>query len=234
MNTLWLIKLILSHLLADFVLQPKKWVNDRCSRHFFSPWLYLHALIAALLAWVFIGFQYWSFALLIFISHALIDGWKSYRPQTAMYFLIDQFIHLLVIAACWYYAFYTPGDIREWLQFMANNNTFWLLATAYVFLSFPTGILIGQITRKWSDQLPRSAGLANAGKWIGIVERILILTFLLQDQYAAIGLLITAKGLLRFNEKDRQEEKTEYVLIGSLISFSISVITGIIVKYIAA
>lgn len=36
---------------------------------------------------------------------------------------------------------------------------------------------------------------------------------LLQDQYAAIGLLITAKGLLRFSEKDRQEEKTEYVLI---------------------
>jgi xanthine/uracil/vitamin C permease (AzgA family) len=94
--------------------------------------------------------------------------------------------------------------------------------------------MIGQMTRKWSDQLPRSAGLANAGKWIGILERILILTFLLQDQYAAIGLLITAKGLLRFSEKDKQEEKTEYVLIGSLISFSVSVITGIVVKNLTA
>ncbi|HTN06212.1 DUF3307 domain-containing protein [Agriterribacter sp.] len=233
MSTLWLIKLILSHLLADFIFQPKKWVDNRCAQHFLSPWLYLHTLIAALLALMFIGFQYWQLGLAIFISHTLIDGWKSYRPQTVVYFLIDQFMHLLVIIACWYYAFYALADIKEWLRLMRGDNTFWLLTTAYIFLSFPAGIMIGQMTRKWSDQLPRSAGLANAGKWIGIVERILILTFLLQDQYAAIGLLITAKGLLRFSEKDRQEEKTEYVLIGSLISFSISVITGIIVKHIA-
>ncbi|HRP54407.1 DUF3307 domain-containing protein [Agriterribacter sp.] len=233
MSTIWLIKLILSHLLADFVLQPRKWVNDRCSRHFSSPWLYLHTLIAAALALVLTGFQYWHFALVIFVSHTLIDGWKSYRPQTVLYFLTDQLMHLLVIIACWYYAFYTIADIKEWLQATGNNHHFWIITTAYVFLSFPAGIMIGQMTRKWSDQLPRSAGLANAGKWIGILERILILTFLLQDQYAAIGLLITAKGLLRFSEKDRQEEKTEYVLIGSLISFSISVITGIVVKYLA-
>jgi hypothetical protein len=234
MSTIWLIKLILSHLLADFVLQPRKWVNDRCARHFLSPWLYLHTLIAAALALVFTGFQYWYFALAIFISHTLIDGWKSYRPQTVLYFLADQLMHLLVIIACWYYTFYTIADVKEWLQATGSNDRFWLVTTAYVFLSFPAGIMIGQMTRKWSDQLPRSAGLANAGKWIGILERILILTFLLQNQYAAIGLLITAKGLLRFSEKDKQEEKTEYVLIGSLISFSISVITGIIVKYLAA
>lgn len=231
MSTIWLIKLILSHLLTDFILQPKKWVVDRCSRHFLSPWLYLHALIAALLALIFIGFQYWYFGLVIFVSHTLIDGWKSYRPQTVLYFLIDQFMHLLVILFCWYYVFYTLTDVREWLRLIKSDSAFWLFTTAYVFVSFPAGIMIGQMTRKWSDQLPRSAGLANAGKWIGIVERILILTFLLQNQYAAIGLLITAKGLLRFSEKDRQEEKTEYVLIGSLISFSIAVITGIIVKH---
>ena len=234
MSTIWLIKLILSHLLADFVLQPRKWVNDRCTRHFLSPWLYLHTFIAAALALVFTGFQYWYFALVIFISHTLIDGWKSYRPQTVLYFLTDQLMHLLIIIACWYYTFYTITYVKEWLQATGSSDRFWLVTTAYVFLSFPSGIMIGQMTRKWSDQLPRSAGLANAGKWIGILERILILTFLLQNQYAAIGLLITAKGLLRFSENDKQEEKTEYVLIGSLISFSISVITGIIVKYLAA
>ena len=181
MSTIWLIKLILSHLLADFVLQPRKWVNDRCTRHFLSPWLYLHTFIAAALALVFTGFQYWYFALVIFISHTLIDGWKSYRPQTVLYFLTDQLMHLLIIIACWYYTFYTITDVKEWLQATGSSDRFWL-----------------------------------------------------QNQYAAIGLLITAKGLLRFSEKDKQEEKTEYVLIGSLISFSISVITGIIVKYLAA
>jgi len=231
MSTVWLIKLLLAHLLADFVLQSKKWIEDRYSRHFASPWLYVHAFITAALSLLFIGMQYWYFALAIFLTHTLIDGWKSYRSKTVIYFLVDQLLHLLVIAACWYYAFYTIDDIKEIVKELTVNNRFWLILTAYVLLSFPTGIMVGQMTRKWSDQLPRSAGLADAGKWIGILERVIILTFLLQNQYAAIGLLITAKGLLRFSEKDRQEEKTEYVLIGSLISFSISLLTGIVVNY---
>ncbi len=88
------------------------------------------------------------------------------------------------------------------------------------------------MTRQWSDQLPGREGLQNAGKWIGILEGSLI--FLLQDQYSVIGLLITAKGLLRFSEKDRQEAKTEYVLIGSLISILCSLLTGMVVKAIIA
>ncbi len=234
MNTLWLVKLFLSHLLADFILQPRSWVNDRFSKHFYSPFLYLHGFTAGALSLFLIGFQYWIIALIVFLTHTLIDGWKSYRPQTGRYFVIDQSLHQLVILICWFYTFYSFTDLILWMRDLSNNNRFWFLFTAYLFLSFPTGILVGQMTKKWSDQLPRSTGLANAGKWIGILERILILTFMLQVQYAAIGLLITAKGLLRFNEKDQQEEKTEYVLIGSLISFSIAVIIGIVINNIPA
>jgi hypothetical protein len=37
MNTtasVWLIKLLLAHLLTDFVLQPNSWVKDRKEKHF--------------------------------------------------------------------------------------------------------------------------------------------------------------------------------------------------------
>ncbi|MEO8406372.1 MAG: DUF3307 domain-containing protein [Chitinophagaceae bacterium] len=231
MNTIWLIKLILSHLLTDFMLQSKKWIADRRTKHFRSLYLYVHTFITAVSAWIFMGWQYWYFAIIIFVTHTLIDGWKSYRPQRIIYFFIDQFLHLLVILGCWYFAFYTTDDLQQLWKDVASNNHFWIIVTAYIFLGVPAGIMIGQMTRQWSDQIPGGAGLANAGKWIGILERVIILTFLLQNQYAAIGLLITAKGLLRFSEKDRQEEKTEYVLIGSLISVSFSVITGIIVNY---
>ncbi|HLZ86558.1 MAG TPA: DUF3307 domain-containing protein, partial [Puia sp.] len=56
---LWLTKLILSHLLTDFVLQPSSWVEDRGKKHFASRKLYLHALITAGLAFILIGWQYW-------------------------------------------------------------------------------------------------------------------------------------------------------------------------------
>ena len=231
MSTIWLIKLLLSHLLTDFVLQKKEWIRDRTEKHFSSLYLYLHTGITAIVALLFIGFSYWYFALIIFVTHIIIDGWKSYRPQTVKYFLVDQFLHLLVISVCWYLAFYSLDDLKQLLEQTGKNYDFWVITTAFLFLSLPSGIVIGEMTRRWSDQIPGGAGLANAGKWIGALERMLILIFLLQNQYGAIGLLITAKGLLRFSEKDRQEEKTEYVLIGSLISVSVAVITGIIVKY---
>jgi len=227
----WLIKLVLSHLLADFVLQPKRWVMQRQQQHFATPSLYLHGAIAGALAWIFMGLQYWYFALAISVTHILIDGWKSYRPAVFIYFLVDQVLHLLVLLACFCFAFYEWADITAFLAGVRDNYSFWVVATAFLFLSFPSGIAIDQMTRKWREELPDAAGLANAGKWIGILERTLILIFLLQNQYAAIGLLITAKGLLRFSEKEKQEQKTEYVLIGSLISVCFSIVTGIAVNY---
>lgn len=231
MSTIWLVKLILSHLVTDFILQPKSWIDERRKNHFRSAKLYLHTAITAIAALAFMGLNYWYFAIVIFSTHTLIDGWKSYRTENVRYFLIDQLLHLSVIIACWCYAFYTPEDIKLSWERIGHNNHFWIIVTAYVFLSFPTGIIIGKMTNKWSADLPNSSGLVNAGKWIGILERIIILTLLLQGQYAAIGLLITAKGLLRFSEKDRQEEKTEYVLIGSLASISFALLVGIFVNY---
>ncbi|PZR27295.1 MAG: DUF3307 domain-containing protein [Citrobacter freundii] len=231
MALIWLVKLILSHLLADFVFQPKSWVNERQQKHFASSSLYIHGAIAGALALLFMGWQYWYFALIIFITHVVIDGWKSYRPVNPVYFLIDQALHVLVILICFWQTFYDWSDLMAAGASLGRNRSFWIIVTAFLFLSFPSGIAIDQMTRKWREELPDAAGLANAGKWIGILERTLILIFLLQNQYAAIGLLITAKGLLRFSEKEKQEQKTEYVLIGSLISVCFSIVTGILVNY---
>lgn len=59
-----------------------------------------------------------------------------------------------------------------------------------------------------------------AGTWIGYLERIIILTFVLHDQYEAIGLLIAAKSLLRFRDTNDARPQTEYVLIGTLASLA--------------
>lgn len=230
MASVWLIKLILSHLITDFILQPKSWVEDRNKRHFLSAKLYLHGLITAAFAWIMIGWQYWLIAIIILITHTTIDGWKSYRRQTVTYFLIDQFLHLAIIIVCWFYLFMGWSDLKNfWVQFNSNEYA-WKLITAFIFLTTPAGILIGQLTRQWRDKMPDAENLANAGKWIGIVERIIILIFVLNSQFSAIGLLIAAKGIIRFNEKDRQEIKTEYLVIGTLMSISLAIVTGLIIK----
>ena len=101
--SLWLIKLILSHLLTDFILQPGKWIEKRKEKHFASIHLYMHGSLTALLAWIFIGWQYWGVALIILVSHILIDGWKSYQKENLFYFITDQVFHFIVIVSCWLY-----------------------------------------------------------------------------------------------------------------------------------
>ena len=229
-ESIWLTKLVLAHLITDFVLQPRSWVDERTARHFGSWKLYLHVFITALLAWIMIGWQYWPVALVILFSHLLIDGWKSYQAQTVKYFLIDQFLHLLVIAGCWYFSFIKWKDVQQAWQLLNAQSGLWKTLAAFVFVTTPAGILIGQLTRQWRDKIADAESLANAGKWIGIVERIIILIFVLKGQYAAIGLLVAAKGIIRFNEKDRPEVKTEYLVVGTLLSICIAMGTGLLIK----
>ena len=100
------------------------------------------------------------------------------------------------------------------------------MLTAIIFLTAPAGIIIGQLTKDWREKISNPESLANAGKWIGIIERLIVFIFVLLGQYAAISLLIAAKGIIRFNEKDRPEVKTEYLVIGTLMSIGLALIVG--------
>jgi hypothetical protein len=230
MNIIWLTKLLLAHFLTDFALQPKKWIDQRNQKHFSSGYLYLHATVTAVFAGTFVGWQYWKIAIVIFITHLVIDGWKSYQKQSIVYFLIDQFLHLLVIFGSWYFIFGKPADLSTWWKDVNSDVNFWIILAAVVFLTAPSAILIGQLTQYWRNQLEQEADtLANAGKWIGIFERIIILVLVLQNQYEAIGLLVAAKTILRFSENSRTEVKTEYLLIGTLISIALAIAVGLLV-----
>lgn len=71
------IKLLLAHLLGDFVLQPTSWVEEKERKRYKSPKLYLHALIHfGLILLVTMDPQYLLPAVVITLSHLLIDAAK--------------------------------------------------------------------------------------------------------------------------------------------------------------
>ena len=228
---IWILKLVIAHLLTDFVLQPKSWIDNRNSKHFASPMLYLHGLVTAVVALLFIGFQYWVVACVILVTHIIIDGWKSYQREAIGYFITDQILHFIIIIACWSFLFVSKNEMLSAYHTAILNNRFWILAAATIFLTTPAGILIGQLTKGWREKISNPESLNNAGKWIGIIERLIVFIFVLLGQYAAISLLIAAKGIIRFNEKDRPEVKTEYLVIGTLMSIGIALIIGQSVKH---
>jgi hypothetical protein len=72
--------------------------------------------------------------------------------------------------------------------------------------------------------------LINSGYLIGILERIIILTLGLNGQIGAIGFVLTAKSLARFNQLSDKNFAEKY-LIGTLLSSSIAILCVTIVNY---
>lgn len=223
-------KLFLAHLIGDFLLQPLRWVVHKESHKVRSKYLYLHILVhfvvMMLLLW---DWTYWKVVLVILTTHYFIDLAKLYTTplfkNKSVPFFIDQFLHILVLYICSYY-----GNV---LQHTENwfGQLDWGLITAMFFVSFPSAIIMGKLLEGMSAQIEFDhKSLPNAGKYIGILERLFVFVFIILGRWDAIGLLITAKSVFRFNDlKEGNSRKlTEYILIGTLLSFGLAMATGLI------
>jgi hypothetical protein len=76
--------------------------------------------------------------------------------------------------------------------------------------------------------------LQSAGQYIGIFERLLVFVFMITNEWQAVGFLLAAKSVFRFgNLQEAKDRKlTEYILIGTLLSFGIAILTGMGYQYI--
>lgn len=228
-----LIKLLLAHLFGDFFLQPDKWVAEKEQIKLKSAKLYLHvALHVALVFIFFFSFEVWKQALIIGITHYVIDAAKLLFQKTKtkrIWFFADQALHIAVIVACWL-GFYDGAAID--FSF-AQNPKVWLYIFGGLLLTSPTAIIIKVLINRFIPS-KGSISLQNAGKFIGILERLLIYIFVLTNHLEAVGFLLAAKSIFRFGDlKEGNELKlTEYVLIGTLLSFGIAVAVSLGITFI--
>ena len=88
---------------------------------------------------------------------------------------------------------------------------------------------------KWNINklIESNESLKDAGKYIGILERILVFVFIITDHWEAVGFLITAKSVFRFGDlkESKNRKLTEYILIGTLISFGIAILIGLLYQF---
>lgn len=76
-----------------------------------------------------------------------------------------------------------------------------------------------------------AGGIQGAGALIGFLERALVLTFVLLNQYTAIGLVLTAKSIARYKELE-DRGFAEYYIIGTLGSMLFAILVGIGTKWV--
>ena len=239
MNTGFLVNLVIlifAHLLGDFVVRFR-WLRKR-KRTFTG--LLVHSLIHAALAYVlFSAWTLWFIPLVIGVSHLLIDlGKLRARSRRLWLFLLDQGLHGIVLILLAAFLVRAGTGLPFWYAW--QPSLFWpiLVVACAILLLVPCGgYLIGGLMAPYQEQratyytkLSKDTSkegtrivkeLEDGGRMIGYLERLLILVFILSNQYAGIGFLIAAKSILPFVEYKDNENRMErdYIIIGTFASF---------------
>jgi hypothetical protein len=83
------------------------------------------------------------------------------------------------------------------------------------------------------DPQPHSVNVKeyNRGRLIGNLERIVLTIVVAAGSYAALAFLVAAKGVVRFDEFEKNRDFAEYFLIGSLSSVLVALCAGIALRF---
>lgn len=237
-----LLWLVIGHTITDFYLQPMSWVHDRNTRHYKSIKLLWHsvthggAALAIILLWqstLFWGAQ-WNallFALAVGISHYCIDLAKSYSSKGVIPFVLDQCAHIAILVAVTWQIAEPEIALSVFAKPFANVQLL-ILVVGYLMVLHPASIFTSMLLERW--QLNNSAldSLPQAGSLIGQLERVLLLSCVILDSWAAIGFILAAKSVFRFGDLTQSQDRklTEYVMLGTLVSVLLALVVGVLIK----
>lgn len=233
--------LFAGHAVGDFVLQTERMVAGKDRP---GP-LFLHLGVATAAHTVLLlPFLSWWMALLVLtvgVGHAAIDAVKTRLAARRMaelpLFVLDQVAHVAVLVVAW----------LAWGSSVQANAAVWARPFGEAFL-IRAGVLVAAYAFNWNGAaglvkglLARyelgavagepagGAGFRGSGRVIGILERMIALTLVLEGEWGALGLVFAGKSIARFKAlEDRRFG--EYYLIGTLASVALAIATGVLVR----
>lgn len=202
-----ILAMLLAHLFGDYILQWDNlslWKSKRLSG------VLLHGLIVltvTLLFAILIEPTWWPWAFVIGLTHTLIDALelpirrRMTERQTGkgalLLFVVDQTAHLTIIALALIWSGYldAPNFTAGFIAATADNRLL-TVALGYAFLTMPAWILIRFIICGLMNGTAPDFSLPLGGKYLSMLERGLILTFILFGQFLLIPLATLPRLLL--------------------------------------
>ncbi|NQD72775.1 DUF3307 domain-containing protein, partial [Sphingobacterium shayense] len=153
---------------------------------------------------------------------------KQYPQFPFRLFLIDQCAHLAVILSVIVYRYEL---LAEWATYIFSAKAL-LYSIAALLTVCVSPIMLRVFFQKWTNEADflnkGKHSLTDAGMWIGIMERILIVLFIQVGFLSGLGFLLGAKSIFRFGDLTNAKDTkyTEYILVGTLASFVVGISIG--------
>lgn len=180
------------------------------------------------------------------LSHSIVDYIKCRKEleNESIIYCVDQLIHVLIILLVLGFMFingnqinYIPviDEIVNSYTINVESITAWILMILVIFKPIsvtlkillskyqPTSIALKSLLNNSQNQnemskAKESSGIPNAGSFIGMLERSIILMMLFAGEYGAIGFVLTAKSIARYKKLSEDIQFSEYYLLGTLLS----------------
>ncbi len=100
----------------------------------------------------------------------------------------------------------------------------------YIITIFGGSIFVSLIFKAINFKEAKISEIKFAGMIIGFLERFIILTLVLLNQYSSVAFIFTAKSIARFEEL-KTRDFSEYYLVGTLASVSFAILCGETIKF---
>lgn len=239
------------HVLADYFFYADSLLLAEKEQNIFGlvKHLFCYALVFLFLN-IFIE-NFSSLILSLVLSHSLIDSFFYFLQQGSQgndfkVYFINRIASFLSISFIVYFSRssfssinYRPlgKSLRDFFHFYALTmdrvlKIFFLL----LIIHKPMNIFISQFLasfdiKKNKKDLPSSEEDMRAGRYIGSLERMIILFFIVLEEYTAIAWVLTAKSITRHEDINKDKISGEYYLLGTLMSLLLVVLTAFVLSF---
>jgi len=230
--------IFVAHLIGDFIFQTEQMALKKANN---LRWLVLHATELGVITWVCCWtWAAWPVVAVVFLTHIVFDWTKPRMPGSPLrWYIVDQTLHLVVLIFCARWMTSNLGTFEMPLTAHVSVPCQAIIA-AYIMVARPLTVTLGLFLKPWQTELLKDngngsatdpvTGLTRSGEWVGNWERFIILTCILAGQYGLIGALLVMKGIMRFGDiaRPEQRKKADYILIGTLASFGLALVVGLL------
>ena len=244
---------VLAHILADFSFQPDFIAKKKQDE---KKYLLLHLVIVFIimfiLTFLYVSWKQFFIVISLTIIHGLIDKLKITFLNSSIYikynsplnleiFLVDQVLHIgsIIIFIFLFqpvqlnFVFYRLSELLPLSNFdvIFDLPELLIIGLAVIVFNFKgSTIIVRSVLERYKSNTGKSG---DKGEAIGNLERLLVISFVILGSYSLVGLMFTAKSLIRFKDVSSREEEdfVEYYLIGSFISIFLGVISGMLIKF---
>jgi hypothetical protein len=230
-----------AHAISEFMPSgriPRNYEMNGSAADYMKRGLFSYCLVILLASFAhppwLVSLRYQVAALALASAHQLhhkLERLLEWQANTRM-LVLDQMLHVAAImAAAMLIVRGSAAELQGWLyRARWHRDDVLAILAVYTIVLFGGGIFIRQAMRPLLRGLDEGEGaqqLENAGMYIGWLERFLVVTALVLQSPTTIGLILTAKSVVRFPEL-KSFRFAEYFLVGTLLSLSFAVAGGLV------